>query len=221
MNPVYDVDGITIYHADNADVDWPDPGDVGLLLTDPPYGIGWSAPTTGGNVNGVSDTHNTNAVVGDVEPFDPQLLLSYPRVAIFGANYFTHPPGGLLVWDKTGGGKAKTFMPGAEVAWTNVVGGCHIFHHLWSGAFRDYVDNEWKSHNRGLHPTQKPTRLMRWIVEQWTEPGDLVFDPYMGSGPVARACADLGRRYVGIEIVEEYVDAAIGRLGQTAMIFND
>ena len=37
---------------------------------------------------------------------------------------------------------------------------------------------------------------------------------------MARACADLGRRYIGIEIVEEYVDAAINRLGQTAFMFD-
>jgi site-specific DNA-methyltransferase (adenine-specific) len=55
---------------------------------------------------------------------------------------------------------------------------------------------------------------MRWILERWTEPGDLIFDPYMGSGPVAEACRDLGRRYIGCEIVEDYCRAAVGRLAQ-------
>ena len=58
---------------------------------------------------------------------------------------------------------------------------------------------------------------MRWIVENWTEPGDLVFDPYMGSGPVAKACQELGRRYIGVEIVEEYCQAAVGRLAQSPL----
>ena len=62
---------------------------------------------------------------------------------------------------------------------------------------------------------------MRWIVDKWTEPGDLVFDPYMGSGPIARACLDLGRRYVGIEIVEEYCQTAVNRLGQLALALED
>jgi adenine-specific DNA-methyltransferase len=56
--------------------------------------------------------------------------------------------------------------------------------------------------------------LMRWCLEQFTERADLIFDPYMGSGPVAQACAELGRRYIGCEIVEDYCRAAVGRLAQ-------
>ena len=221
----YDHDGITIYHADNADVEWPDPADVGLLLTDPPYGIGWKPPTNGGvmTVAGkyryrTKGSRVTDTVKGDERVFDFKSIDHFPRIMVFGANYFLHPPGGLVIWDKTGGGKAKTFMPGAEVAWTNVVSGCHIYHQMWAGAYRNHADPEW---NLRVHPTQKPTALMRWIVDKWTKPGDLVFDPYMGSGPVARACADLGRRYVGIEIVKEYCQAAVDRLGQLALALED
>jgi DNA modification methylase len=220
VTPYYDVDGITIYHADCADVfPFVPPESVGLLLTDPPYGIGWEPPSgSGAGLSAaVARTHRSEPIQGDDAPFDWESLAGYSPRVVFGANYYTTPPGGLLIWDKTGGGKATSFMPGAEVAWTDLVTGCHIFRHMWQGAFRDYVDDEWKSHNRGLHPTQKPTRLMRWIVDRWTEPGDLVFDPYMGSGPVARACADLGRRYIGVEIVEEYCQAAVNRLGQMAL----
>jgi len=58
---------------------------------------------------------------------------------------------------------------------------------------------------------------MRWIIDRWTEPGDLVLDPYMGSGPVAQACADLGRRYIGVELVEEYCAVAVKRLSQQTL----
>ena len=68
-----------------------------------------------------------------------------------------------------------------------------------------------------LHPTEKPVDLFRKILGN-TE-ATTIIDPFMGSGPVARACADLGRRYIGVEIVEEYVNTAIARLGQTAMVF--
>ncbi len=215
MRPVYDVDGITIYHADCADVlPGIDPAEVGLLLTDPPYGIGYVGVSTASSIAGTSATAGMS-VVGDDEPFDPTHLLAYPRTAIWGANnYADMPVGGWLVWDKTGGGKARTFMADAELMWHNMGRGVDVFHHLWLGAFRG------SEHTlRGIHPTQKPVSLMRWVVDKWTEPGDLILDPYMGSGPIARACADLGRRYIGVEIVEEYVNTAINRLGQTAMVF--
>jgi len=82
---------------------------------------------------------------------------------------------------------------------------------MWAGYKRD---SELGHH---VHPTQKPVALMRWILDKWTEPGDLVFDPYMGSGPIAQACHELGRRYIGVEIVEEYCQTAVNRLGQQTL----
>lgn len=70
-----------------------------------------------------------------------------------------------------------------------------------------------------LHPTQKPASLMRVILEEWSAPGELIYDPYMGSGPVAQACRELGRRYIGVEIVEEYCEIAVQRLAQGVLEF--
>ncbi len=228
--PVYDVDGIQIWHADCAYVlPLIDPDEVGLLLTDPPYGIGMNTRpiATGRGIAKASKLwqryggwdKDYDAVINDHEGFDPTPLLAYRNLILFGGNYFADklPPSSCwIVWDKK---RQGTVSPGwnsadAELAWTSFTGGVKVFAHLWAGYKRD---SELGQH---VHPTQKPVALMRWIVDKWTEPGDLVLDPYMGSGPVARACADLGRRYIGVEIVEEYVDAAIGRLGQTAMVFD-
>ena len=206
MRPVYDVDGIQIWHADCADVlPTIDPDTVGLLLTDPPYGIAYQSSSYWGN----------QVMDGDEEPFDPSPLLAFGRCVLFGAdNYASRLPDsrGWIVWDKRD--RTSSALPGSDVemAWTNLSDSARLFRKVWM------------PHTiRGeplLHPTQKPVALMHWILEQWTEPGDLILDPYMGSGPVARACADLGRRYIGVEIVEEYVDTAIARLGQTALIFD-
>jgi DNA modification methylase len=68
-----------------------------------------------------------------------------------------------------------------------------------------------------VHPTQKPVALMRWILTKWSKPGDLILDPYMGSGPVARACLDLGRRYIGVELEERYCEIAVSRLSQQVL----
>ncbi len=67
----------------------------------------------------------------------------------------------------------------------------------------------------GGHPTQKPVALMRRIVECSTNPGDLVLDPFMGSGTTGVACVLTGRQFVGIELDREYFDIAVRRLEAT------
>ena len=67
---------------------------------------------------------------------------------------------------------------------------------------------------RRVHPTQKPVALMRWIIQNWTQHGHLVLDPYMGSGPVLVAAKELGRRAIGVEIEERYCEIAAKRLAQ-------
>ena len=218
VDPYYDPGGIVIYNADCRDVlPEVDPASVDLLLTDPPYGIGYDPGAEFSRTGGKSwhsVIHNGQSVVGDSEPFDPSELLRFGRCVLFGANNYADKlpvSPSWLVWNRDSGGSNTA---DAELAWTNLGGTVRMFTHLWTGLCRQ---SEIGSH---LHPTQKPVSLMRWIVEKWTEPGDLVFDPYLGSGPVARACADLGRRYIGVEIVEEYCRAAVDRLGQMALVLD-
>lgn len=69
------------------------------------------------------------------------------------------------------------------------------------------------SKERVNHPTQKPVQLMKRCVELWTNEGDLVLDFTMGSGSTGVACKELGRRFIGIDNKEEYIDIAKERLG--------
>lgn len=62
------------------------------------------------------------------------------------------------------------------------------------------------------HETQKPIKLMREIVHDFTDPGETVWDPYAGSGTTGVACLELGRRFIGHEVQERYFDAACERL---------
>jgi DNA modification methylase len=59
------------------------------------------------------------------------------------------------------------------------------------------------------HPSQKPVEVMRWCI-----PSDArsVLDPYMGSGTTGVACANLGRKFIGIEIERKYFDIACERI---------
>lgn len=62
------------------------------------------------------------------------------------------------------------------------------------------------------HPTTKPLPLMLELVELFTDPGDLVFDPFCGSGTTGVACLRLGRRFLGIEKDAKYHAIAVERL---------
>lgn len=62
------------------------------------------------------------------------------------------------------------------------------------------------------HPTQKPIRLMEYLVRAYTNEGDCVLDCTMGSGSTLVACANTGRRGIGIELMQEYYDIAVRRV---------
>lgn len=62
------------------------------------------------------------------------------------------------------------------------------------------------------HPTPKPLDLMLRLVEQFTDPGDIVLDPFCGSGTTGVACIRLGRRFIGIEKDAKYAAVAQERL---------
>lgn len=62
------------------------------------------------------------------------------------------------------------------------------------------------------HPTEKPLEMIRRIVRVSSHPGDLVLDPFMGSGTTAAACVETGRRFVGFETSGEYVRMAEARI---------
>ena len=211
MVPYFDRDGIVIYHADCSDV-LPDidPDSVDLLLTDPPYGINLKTDYAK-RKRGHSRT-DYPAVYGDDQPFDPTPLLRYGRCVLWGANNYADrlpPTQSWMVWDRKVNPGVSTAH--AELAWTNLGGTVRMFRHMWVGHWRE-SERHWH-----VHPTQKPAALMRWIIDRWTKPGDLVLDPYMGSGPVAQACHELGRRYIGIELVEDYCKVAVSRLAQQTL----
>jgi site-specific DNA-methyltransferase (adenine-specific) len=62
------------------------------------------------------------------------------------------------------------------------------------------------------HPTPKPVKVVEWLIEKATKPGDLVVDPFLGSGTTAIACLNTGRRCFGIENHAPYFATAQRRL---------
>lgn len=69
-----------------------------------------------------------------------------------------------------------------------------------------------KSERGKLHPTQKPLALMEYLIKTYTNEGDLVLDNTMGSGSTGVACKNLNRKFIGIELDEEYFKIAQSRI---------
>ena len=70
------------------------------------------------------------------------------------------------------------------------------------------------------HPAIFPEQLAGDHIKSWSNEGDIVLDPFMGSGTTAKVARALGRKYIGFEISQEYVDLANKRLQETKTLFD-
>lgn len=183
---------------------------VDLVLTDPPYGIGYK-PLRGSNG---SKMWGFETITGDDVDFDPSFLMSRGNLILWGANHYAHklpPSRGWLVWDKVGEKPRQGFIYSHfEMAWTNIVTRAMKFVWEWQGASRHGEDF--------LHPTQKPVELMAWCIEKAGD-CETILDPFMGSGTTLRAAKDLGRKAIGIEIEKKYCEIAAKRMSQEVLEF--
>ena len=67
------------------------------------------------------------------------------------------------------------------------------------------------------HPTFRPLRTMKWLVSHYTQEGEIILDPFSGSGTTLLAAKETGRKAVGIELVEKYCEIAVKRCSQSVM----
>jgi len=64
------------------------------------------------------------------------------------------------------------------------------------------------------HSAVFPVELPRWFIKLFTQPGDVVLDPFLGSGTTAVAAIQLGRRYIGIDLNQEYINLSLERISE-------
>jgi len=204
MKPVT-IGDATLYLGDCLEI-LPTLGKVDAVITDPPYGIAHSSS------HGASwqDTQ----IVGDSDTASRDAALhGFAIVASFGT--WKTPPitdtAATLVWDK---GPAFG-MGDLSFPWKPSFELIYIRGKAWKGTrdegvLRGPVMVSWESKGR-CHPHQKP----HWIAERLLNklPSDYtILDPFMGSGTTGVACANLGRKFIGIEIEEKYFQIACKRI---------
>jgi site-specific DNA-methyltransferase (adenine-specific) len=175
-----------------------------VAIVDPPYGInrGGQPETFTKNPKHKRREHKQkdwDKSRPNAEYWNELFRVSKNQI-IWGANYFTEflPPSmGWVFWDK---GQNLTMSDG-ELAFTS-----------FERALRRKIINRAEIMKDGaIHPTQKPVKLYRWLLKNYTKENDLILDTHLGSGSIAIACHYMNRNLIGYEIDKEYYDAACKR----------
>ena len=222
MQLYYQDDHVTLYHADNRDVlASVDTSGVDLLLTDPPYGVGWDTDYAQRLRHSPTSRRRKSwpSLAGDDEPFNPEPWLGFRQVILWGANCYSLPLGRFLVWDKRFASGKTFFQSDAEVEWMKGGHGVRIYAQVWQGVTRSKkhpTERGPKGGTPSLHATQKPVALGVWCIQQ-ARRVQMMFDPYAGSGSFLIAAKSLGIRAIGCEIEEMYCETAARRLERTAV----
>lgn len=89
---------------------------------------------------------------------------------------------------------------------------CGAGHSSWNGGGRPGVFTYNKNTQGAVHPTQKPLPLMKQLVHLFSNAGQSVCDPFMGSGTTGVACVEQGRDFIGIEANPDHFEAACKRI---------
>lgn len=227
FEPYYQDEACTIYHGDCRDVLPQIDIESGVIITDPPYSSGGyqeaskSAGSIGtrGNQTIAYDNLSTRGyrllmreVLRWCNQADEVYLFTDWRMwieafdAVEGAGWRVR---NMLVWDK---GTMGMGMP-----WRNqhelIVYGKRRPAQITDGKHGNVLRYT-RAGNKN-HPTEKPVALMKTLIVN--SEGNLLLDPFMGSGTTLRAAKDLGRHAIGIDISERDCAIAVNRLQQEAL----
>lgn len=115
----------------------------------------------------------------------------------------------ILVWIKNNACPNRYYMKNCEFILFLYKGAAKPINNMGDKAAMQ-VDNI--NGKNKLHPVQKPVELLQRLIINSTESNDIVLDPFMGSGSTGVACAETGRRFIGIEIDKDYFNIAKERI---------
>lgn len=191
----YSDDAVAIAHGDCRDI-LPTLEPVDLVLTDPPYGMkkaDWDM---------------------DIVPVDSWLPVARklaPTVFFTGVKgMYDYPrPDWVMAWFRLGSTQRNGALRGFN-NWEPILT-------YGLGSLQNDVISIPNFPDVDGHPTPKPLKLITTVLARL--PGDLILDPFMGSGTTLRAAKDLGRKAIGIEIEERYCEIAAKRMAQEVLPF--
>lgn len=207
--------------------------EVRMILTDPPYGVAYVEGKKDFSKLGAStETAEARVIIGDqlqseaqytgftkawLEPIKPHLA-HYNTVYIFGSDSMARAMrtgleaagffySQMLIWVKnTVVIGRKDYLPMHEI----IMYGWYGRHKMERSKAKSVIFHP-KPASSKLHPTMKPVGLLRKIIPNGTKTGEVVYDPFGGSGSTLMACEHLGRRCLMIELDPQYVGIIIAR----------
>ena len=232
---------VVIYHGDCMEI-LPGLGiEAGLILTDPPYGTEThsnarslakeSAETEGVRRIVGSDADRIDFACVTVDDLRSMLWLLAPLTARWlvcfaqwqhAAALDTKPPGGLDMvrvgaWIKTN--------PCPQISGDRPAHGWETICYMHRSGIRKRWNGGGHHGNhcgpkptRPVHPTEKPLDLLGTIVQRFSDPGDLILDPFAGSGTTGLAAVAHGRQALLVELDERYCEIAARRLSQGRLL---
>ena len=183
-----------------------------LAIVDPPYGIGFSTYERGSSGIKTKERYTKNGnknwdnEIPSIEYFKQLERVSVNQI-IWGGNYFPelwqNGCKGFIFWYKHQ--PVNNFAKG-ELAWTSFNKPAQCFDYMYYGNInRDEVQ---------LHPTQKPIKLYRWLLQNYAKPNDKILDTHLGSGS-SRIAADMeGYDFTGYELDTDYFNASVKRFNE-------
>jgi site-specific DNA-methyltransferase (adenine-specific) len=180
-----------------------------LLIADPPYGIDVANMNMGaGKGKRCSKIENRKwkAKDWDSKPPSDELFSEMFRVSknqiIWGGNYFALPPTqGFIIWDKKI--DEQLSFSQVEFAWTS-----------FQRAAKMYSRSVYLLDGDKIHPTQKPTALYDFILKHYAKQGDIILDPFLGSGSSRIAAHRAGLDFYGYELDPDYFAAQEKRFNE-------
>lgn len=194
---------------------------IDLVLTDPPYGL-WVDKILhkkAGTQYWKSKAKKSNywatdwdSVIPSKEYFDEIKRISKHAI-IWGWNYFIEHLENSpcwIVWDKNNG---DNNFADCELAWTNFSTAVRMKKYTWAGMLQENMKNK----EVREHPTQKPKDLFKWVLENYSEPWDIILDCFAGSWTTAVACIETGRKYIVIDQEKKYIDITNKRIWNTTL----
>ena len=219
--PYYDHDGITIYHGDCREILPMMTADT--ALTDPPFGVGLAANRPPGMRKHSGSTYtfgedSPDYVVSVVVPVIRELIARCARVVVTsGTRCLFKYPEPHTIWALYWPNSPSRGRWSAFNCWSPVL--CYGKGPTRVGSLPDtFVTNEQAEANG--HPCPKPLVVWKRLLAAVSDPGDVVIDPFMGSGTTLVAAKQLGHRAIGIEIEERYCEIAVRRLAQGVLSLN-
>lgn len=202
---------------------------IDLVVTDPPYGINYCSnrSTDDEYRRNVADTTEWDDFKLQDIHINEMLRVLKNDCYLYVFNRWDRlwelpKPDKLLVWFKNdyGMGNLADWSPSYEVILcfrkgNPILRGKRQQDVLVFNKVANFSVRANTKHQKMLHPTEKPIKLITQLILCSSDKDNIVLDPFMGSGTTAVACKQLGRNFIGFEIEPKYVEIANKRLEQT------